>query len=372
MKVAIFTDTYYPQINGVVKTLTKFTEYLDDNGIDYKVIAPKFDGFYDEDKIIRIKSFKFILYPECRITVPYYQFICKQMDDFKPDIVHVMTEFCMGVCGMKYAKSRNIPVVSSYETNIPQYMEYYHLKAFENKSWQFFRWFHESCDKTYCPSETTQKLLESKGITNVEVWDRGIELDKFSPKFRDKNLRKSYGIDDKIVFLYVGRISREKNLKLFLKVANKLNEKYQDKIHFMIVGEGPSLGMLKRNAPSNMTFTGFLTGIKLSKVYASSDIFLFTSATETLGLVLLEAMASGLAVISSNEGGASENLIEGYNCIAPSEDEDSFYKAAEKLILDPELRKKLSDNALKINSAKEWSTSFNDLINDYRKFIMAE
>jgi glycosyltransferase involved in cell wall biosynthesis len=372
MKVAIFTDTYYPQINGVVKTLTKFTEYLDENGIDYKVIAPKFDGFYDEDKVIRIKSFKFILYPECRITVPYYQFICKQMDGFKPDIVHVMTEFCMGVCGMKYAKSRNIPVVSSYETNIPQYMEYYHLKAFENKSWQFFRWFHESCNKTYCPSETTQKLLESKGITNVEVWDRGVELDKFSPRFRDKNLRKSYGIDDKIVFLYVGRISREKNLKLFLKVANKLNEKYRNKIHFMIVGEGPSLGMLKRNAPSNMTFTGFLTGIKLSKVYASSDIFLFTSSTETLGLVLLEAMASGLAVISSNEGGASENLIEGYNCIAPSEDEESFYKAAEKLILDPELRKKLSDNALKINSAKEWSTSFNDLINDYRKFILTE
>lgn len=370
MKVAIFTDTYLPQVNGVVSTLLKLIEFFNKNNIEYRIIAPKVNNELEDEKTIRMKSFKFILYPDFRITVPNYLLICRELDNFNPDIIHVITEYSLGLCGLRYAKSRSIPIVSSFETNVPQYMEYYHLSLLKNKSWVFYRWFHRKCNKTYCPSQATKKLLLDKGINNVAVWDRGIELERFSPKYRDNNLRKALRIEEKVVFLYVGRVSPEKNLKLFLQVANELNIKYRDKVHFIIVGDGPSLNEIKKEAPSNMMFTGFLKGVELSKIYASSDVFMFTSTTETLGLVLLEAMASGLAVIACNEGGASDNLTDGYNCIACGENKNEFYNAAEKMILNPLLREKLSKNAAKFKVTKKWEVSFNKLVDSYKEMLV--
>ena len=370
MKIAIFTDTYSPQINGVVKSLNKLLEYLDENNIDYRVFAPRFDGTHSTAKVRRFLSYKIIFYPQCRFTVPNYFKICKELDDFKPDIIHVLTEFTVGLCGFRYAKTRNIPVVSSYETNIPQYMQYYHLKFLEERTWKFFKWFHSSSKKCYCPSKATLKLLKSKGLINVAVWDRGIEIEKFSPVMRDYDLRKKLNIDNKVVFIYVGRISPEKDLHLMINVAKKLNEKYEDKIHFLMVGDGPSLKELKNIAPNNMTFTGFLGGLELSKIYASADIFMFTSTTETLGLVILEAMASGLPVISCNSGGVTDNLVDGYNCISCREKvQDDFYNAAQTLILNNTLRAQLSENARNYAINKDWGNAFEKLVKDYEEII---
>lgn len=372
MKIAIFTDTFYPQVNGVAKTLEKFKEYMDKNGIEYRVFAPKFDKSASDDNVLRFKSFSLPFYPDCRLSIPNYFTICRELDSFKPDIIHVMTEFNMGLCGLRYAKTHKITVVSSYETNIPEYMQYYHLKFLENGAWRFFKWFHTKCNKSYCPSNATVDLLKNKGLTNVEVLARGIEVENFSPDFRDDSFRESHNIDDKIVFLYVGRISPEKDLKVLINVARKLNLEYADKVHFLMVGDGPSLNDLKGNAPGNMTFTGFLRGAELSKIYASADIFMFTSPTETLGLVLLEAMASGLSIISCNAGGVTDNLIDNYNCITCREkNEDDFYKAAKALVKDQKLRQKLSVNARNYAIGKNWDDSFDKLIKDYEEITTA-
>lgn len=372
MRIAIFTDASFSQISGVTRTLAKYMEYLDNNHIKYKILTPKGSKMDNttRNEIIKFKSLKFIFYPECRLAIPSYNVICKELDNFKPDIIHIITEFSVGLFGLKYAKSRNIPVVSSYETNIPKYLEYYHFKFLENKSWKFFKWFHNSCSKTYCPSYATMRLLKNRGISNVDIWGREVETAKFSPDFRDENFRKALNLNNKVVFLYVGRISPEKNLKMFLNVAERINQKYADKVHFLIVGDGPSMGSLKKKALFNMTFTGYLSGIDLSRAYASSDVFLFTSSTETLGLVLIEAMASGLAVVACNSGGASDNLINGYNCIACRENnENDFYSAAEKLILNTEYRLQLSKNAKKYASLNKPDNSFNKLLNDYKSII---
>jgi glycosyltransferase involved in cell wall biosynthesis len=276
----------------------------------------------------------------------------------------------MGLCGIKYAKTRNVPIVSSYETNICQYLEYYRLKFLEQPSWKYLKWFHGKCDRIFCPSQVSARLLTDHGFKNISIWERGIESESFSPEFRDISLRKSLGIDDKLVFTYVGRVSPEKDLSIFIKTAKMLNEKYKNRIHFLIVGDGPCLKDLKGVAPDNMTFTGFMSGIELSKIYASSDIFLFTSPTETLGFVILEAMASGLAIIACSSGGVSDNLIDGFNGLACREkNELDFFLASERLILDFDYRHALSKNARNYALDKSWNKTFDKLILDYNNII---
>lgn len=373
MRIAFFTDTFLPQINGVAKTLSKFVDYMERNDIEYKIFAPSFKEQEFYDNVIRSKSFKFVLYPQCRLSVPNYFAISKQLDDFNPDIVHVVTEFNMGLCGLKYARSRNLPLVSSYETNISQYLEYYNLKFLESPSWKYFKWFHNKCDINFCPSIATVDLLKEQGFGNPKLWERGIETDKFSPELKDPSFKKSINAEGKLVFLYVGRVSPEKDLEIFVNVAKRLNEKYYDKIHFVMIGDGPSLKDLKEMAPDNITFTGFLTGDSLTKAYASSDVFLFPSPTETLGFVILEAMSSGLAIISCNAGGISDNLMDGYNGIACREkQEDDYYNAAEKIINDDNLRTTLAANARNFALTKDWDRTFDGLVKDYEELLLAK
>ena len=370
MKVALFTDTFLPQINGVTKTLGKYVEYMEKNDIEYRVFAPV-DGEKEyNENIIRFFSFKFFLYPDCRVSLPNYFSIAKELDKFKPDIVHIVTPFNIGLCGLKYAKSHNVPLVSSYHTNIAQYLEYFHLKFLTNICWEFFRWFHRHCRKNYCPSQVTYKLLEQEGIKNLEIWGRGIDTNKFSPANRDIEYRKSLNIDDKLVFLYVGRISPEKDLNVFMETAKELNKKYMDKIHFLMIGNGPMYNEIKENKLPNMTLTGFLQGEELTKAYACADVFMFPSPTETYGNVILEAMASGLATIACFAGGIKENLIDEYNGLACNEkNKEDFYNACERMILDSDLRKKIAQNGRNYCLKRSWDSIFDNLFNSYKEVV---
>ena len=370
MKVAIFTDTFLPQINGVTKTLDRLLKFFEECNIDYRVFAPLDGNEIYNNKIIHFFSFRFFLYPECRVSLPNYISIIEKLNDFKPDLIHIITPFNIGLCGLSYAKSNHIPLVSSYHTNIPQYLEYFNLKLLENVSWNFFKWFHNQCDKNYCPSQTTLDLLKSKGIENLEIWGRGIDIEKFSPELRDHDYRKELHIQNKIVILYVGRMSPEKDLDEFMEVVEKLNGKYENKIHFLMVGDGPMLGQLKIDAPQNMTFTGFMHGKELSKLYASSDVFFFPSSTETYGNVILEAMASGLSVVACDAGGVSQNLKDGYNSLACGiRNVDEFYRALESVITNADLRKELGENGRQYTLQMGWREIFQKLTASYEQVI---
>jgi glycosyltransferase involved in cell wall biosynthesis len=370
MKVAIFTDTYAPEINGVALTTERLVKYFKDNDIEYMVLAPNVGEKCEDSNIIRCKSMKFILYPECRLSVPIYPYIVKAMGDFKPDIIHVMTPINIGLCGIKYAKEYNIPLVSHYHTNFGQYLNYYNFKLIEDLSWKYFRWFHGKCDRNYCPSQSSYELLENHGIGNFEVVNNGIDIDVFSPKYRDINFRERNGFDHKLAILYVGRFAAEKDMDVFIDTAKMLNEKYEDKIHFVMVGDGPMKKDIVKSDFKNVTFTGFLQGEELSKVYASSDIFLFPSSTETYGNVILEAMASGLPTVACKKGGIFENVIDGYNgFLCGEKDTEDFYKAVEKLILNEDLRKAFAKNGLRHAKGKSWDRIFDKLMESYEEVI---
>ncbi|WP_018249526.1 glycosyltransferase family 4 protein [Orenia marismortui] len=373
MRIAIFTDTFLPQVNGVTKTLAKLKEYLEKEGIDYLIFAPddpEADSLNFEKNIQRMLSFRFFLYPECRLSVPNYFKIKNKLNEYQPDLIHIVTPFNLGLCGLKYATSYDIPLISSYHTNFTHYLDYYNLHFLEKPIWTFFRWFHSHSTINLCPSQSSLEELSDNGIKNLEIWDRGINSKLYSPQYRDEDLRESYELGDRITLLYVGRLAPEKNLNLLMESMKIINQKYKDQVRLLITGDGPLLDKLKSEAPSNVIFTGYLKGHNLSKIYASADIFAFPSITETYGNVILEAMASGLAVVSFLEGGVRENLEDGYNGLACVEvTPESFAINLEKVIINKKLREELADNAYNYAINKSWDKVFERLINNYQEVI---
>ena len=370
MKIAIFSDTYLPEVNGVAKTIGRLCSYLEKNNIEYRIFVPRYKGTKNEETVIRLPALNLPAYPESKISLPDYPHISKELDSFRPELIHVTTPFSIGLCGLKYAKSRKIPLVSSYHTNYSQYLGYFKLKFLEEASWNYLKWFHSQCQKNYCPSRNTMNMLKIRGIQNLEIWSRGINTKAFSPAFRNDILRKNLGIADKLVFLYAGRISPEKDIDILPEVIRRLSLKYSDHIHFLFAGDGPYLGTMKELSLPNTTFLGFVQGQELSRLYASSDIFIFPSSTETFGNVILEAMASGLPVIGCNDGGVSDNLFGGFNgMVCKLRNEDDFYNACVKLAEDREYARRLSRNALMHTLDMSWDKIFEKLINSYAQII---
>lgn len=368
MKIAIFTDTFLPAINGVTKTLGKMKEYMDKKGIEYRFYVPGKEKNMTGNTI-ELKCFKFFLYPECKIAIPRYKIVEKSLNEFKPDIIHIVTPFSVGLMGLKYAKDNNIPIVSSYHTDFPKYLKYYSLEFMENTIWHFFRWFHSHSYINFCPSEDTKNDMEKHGIKDIELWGRGIDTDHFNPNKKDEAIRKKYCKNDERLLLYVGRISPEKELDVLMDMAKKLNEK-NVKYQLVIVGDGPTKKELESRGIANVHFVGYKSGAELQAYYASADVFTFPSSSETYGNVILEAMASGLPVICPNEGGIKENLINAYNGLAFKKgNSNSMAEKIMALIEDNQLRQNIKENAINYTQTKSWDSIYNDLFNKYRMVI---
>jgi glycosyltransferase involved in cell wall biosynthesis len=373
MKIALFSDTFSPEINGVTKNLDKLVNYFANKGIEYLIFAPEYKNKtknIHEKNIIRMKSYDFLLYPDLKFAVPNYLKVKKVLKDEKIDLVHLVTPFNIGLTGLYYAKQNNIPIAASYHTNFDQYLDYYNINFLEKAAWSYLRWFHGNADLNLCPSKITLEELKRREFSNLGVWGRGIDTKLFSPEHKSKNFIEKNNLEGKIKLLYVGRAAKEKNIYLLLKSLNTLNEKYEGLLKLIITGDGPELEKLKKAAPENVLFTGFKSGIELSQIYASSDIFVFSSLTETYGNVIIEAMASGLPVAAVNSGGVKENLINNYNGLACKEDNPAeFSRILEKLILNNNLRNTLGYNARQYSLEKTWDNVFKKLIKNYMNIL---
>ncbi len=373
MKIAIFTDTFSPQINGVTKNLDRLLNYFSAKGIEYLVFAPETEPRIEnihEKNVVRMKSLNFFLYPEHKFALPNYLEIKKKLNQFNADIFHLITPFNIGLTGLYAARQNNSPIVASYHTNFDQYLDYYNINFFKKAAWKYLRWFHDQALRNYCPSEETKKELAKKDFINLDIWSRGINPELFSPKHKDQNFIIENGLQDKISILYVGRIAAEKNLPLLINSLKVLNKKYKEKIELIITGDGPELKKVKEDAPENVIFTGFKKGPELSKIYASADIFAFPSVTETYGNVVIEAMASELPVLAVMAGGVKENLINNYNGLAcQNNDVEEFSSKLEKLIINDNLRKSLGHNARQYALEQSWDHVFAKLHNSYQKVI---
>ncbi|MBM6646758.1 MULTISPECIES: glycosyltransferase family 1 protein [unclassified Bacillus (in: firmicutes)] len=373
MRVAIFTDTFTPQVNGVAKTLERLTKYFQKENIAYSVFAPQHTA---EDNFVanvnKMRSIPLtILYPECRFAFPTPR-IKRELLAFKPDIIHIATPFNMGLCGLYYAKKLNIPVVGSYHTDFDAYLHYYKIEFLSSMLWNYLKWFHSHMQKNFVPSPETLHQLKKKGFQQLYIWGRGVDCTLFHPTYNKDLFRKKYNITAKYILSYVGRLAPEKDIDTLQTLIQTTN-KERDDIHWLIAGDGPLAKGLHENVPkTNVTFTGYLQGTNLAEVYASSDLMVFPSTTETFGNVVLESLACGTPVIGANSGGV-KNIIKdektGFLC--EPKNEDSFLSSIYELLNNEEMRKQMSQDAHSYAATKSWDEISSDLLMHYDDVIQS-
>ncbi|MGI8315441.1 glycosyltransferase family 4 protein [Halobacillus mangrovi] len=371
MKVAIFTDTYIPQVNGVSQTLKRLVSYLEREKIEYRLFAPQTkDNAFHSELVYRFNSVPLFVYPECRLALPNMSVIRRNIEHFKPDLIHIATPFNIGLAGLYLGKKLNIPIVGSYHTHFDRYLQYYKLPLVSKLLWRYLHWFHHSFRTTFVPSDDARKELIRHGFSNVKIWSRGVDCDSFHPYFQEGWLKQKYSIKVPYILTYVGRLAPEKDLNTLIKIAKELPDDVSKKVHWLIVGDGPLRKSLEKDAPTNMTFTGYQKGRMLTQIYSSSSLFIFPSTTETFGNVVLESMACGTPVIASEAGGVQEIVENGKTGLlcTPCQVEE-FIHSISKLLNDEKLLTKMSKSARTYALSRSWESIFSQLLIDYEEVL---
>jgi glycosyltransferase involved in cell wall biosynthesis len=362
-----------PEVNGVTNTLSGLRGYLDRNNIQYAFFVPDYGGGPGREHDTRVHRFRGIktsLSPESCLAFPQYRKIFDLCDEFRPDLVHIVTELGIGYKGLKYARSRNLPLVMSYHTDYCKYLRFFHLDFFRPLVEKYLAWFYCSAHRILAPSRHTLEQLFQKQYRNLGLWSRGIDSGNFNPRFRSRKWRRQLGIGDKFVFLYVGRLSPEKGLDILLYAAAEIERRFPGEAAFVFTGGGPYGELItRRNLPGTI-LTGFKTGRELSEIYASCDCFAFPSGTETFGNAPLEAMASGLPVAGIDSGGVTEFLSHGWNALlCPCGDRDAFTANLVTIMKNGDLRRSLAKNGRKLARTRTWDVIFEDLLGIYTALV---
>ena len=349
MKIAFFTETFLPKVDGIVTRLTKTIESLTKTGDEVIIFCP--EGCPEEfmgAKVIGVPAMPLPLYPELKLGLPGAA-VSDALDSFKPDLIHVVNPAVLGLGGIWLAKTNGIPLVASYHTHLPKYLEHYGMGMLEPLLWELLKAAHNQALLNLCTSTAMVKELSEKGIQNTALWQRGVDTDTFRPDLRKNTMRKKLlgkFSDEGALLIYVGRLSAEKQIERIKPVLDAL-----PKARLALVGDGPYRNQLEKIFDgSPTTFVGYLAGEELASAYASGDAFLFPSSTETLGLVLLEAMAAGCPVVGANKGGIPDIITDGINGCLYDPDGDnngteSLILATEKLLGDKSERKEMRNAA---------------------------
>jgi glycosyltransferase involved in cell wall biosynthesis len=348
MRIALVSDTYTPQVNGVTTVVARIARVLRDFGHAVVVVAPRYprDGISGGADELRIPSAAFPPYPAIRLSAPQFRTVARYLDAFEPQVVHVATEGLLGLTGRRYAMQRRIPLVTSYHTNFPQYARHYGAGIAEPLVWRWLRWFHRPAVLTQTPGEAVRDELLKRGIGHPIVWGRGVDTQHFNPVRRSAGWRRWLaGGDDTAVILHVGRLAAEKNIDVLAESWAAARERSGQRATFVLAGEGPEARRLLGALPW-VRQLGFLDRDRLAEVYASSDICVLPSQTETCGLVALEAMASGLAVVAADAGGFRESITQGKSgMLVPPNDVTGFAAEILSLVINPYRRREIATGA---------------------------
>lgn len=371
VRLALVTDTFAPQLNGVTRTLERLVATARERGAAVEVFTTSDPAAIGTAGVQRAPSIPFWGYPQLRLAAPGARRLARALERWRASLVHVATPFGMGLAGRRAALSSGIPLVSSYHTHFTAYARFYGLGALNGAGWRFLRWFHNGTRRTYCPTATVARELEGRGFLNTAVWGRGVDTAAFSPRWRDSEGRRALGLgDNELVVAYVGRVAREKGLDDLLG-AMRLLRQLPDAppCRLLVVGDGPDLDGCRIRAGGDAVFTGRRTGEHLSRLYASADLFVFPSTTDTFGNVMLEAMASALPVIAADTPVSRELLGSGTaSFYAPGESRDLASHIA-RWGRDPALRRAAGLAGVTTASARSWSRVFDTLFADYQRIL---
>lgn len=365
MKIAIYTGVYIKNQDGATKTLYELTDSLlkknNEVGIwAFSVSPQKREGL----SLHKVRAIPLHFYPEYQIALPFPR-IKKELNSFKPDVIHIAAPDLVGIFLIKYAEKKNIPLVMSYHTDFPSYLESYKIDFLRKTVWKYFKWFYNKAKVVFVPTEEVAQDLAGKGIKNTKIWSRGIYRKIFKPKFRSRTMRIQWSAQGKKVILYSGRFVWYKDLKTFIEVYQMFKKGGPKNVVFVLLGSGPIEKELKMSMPDAI-FPGYLYGKDLSKAYASADIFFFPSTTESFGNVVQEALSSGIPAVVSDIGGCKEIINNsGGGLIARAKNTDSFYHCCNRLVSEKRLYRKLRRNGLKYSKKRNWEKINDIVISEY-------
>ena len=376
LKVAHFTDTFH-ETNGVARTLAQQSCQAARQGQDLTILTCSLSTSHEAQTV---RSFEPVAvydlpeYPEQKLAVPPFLRMLTHVYEGGYNYLHSATPGPLGLAALAIARILHLPISATYHTAIPQYAA--HLTGdphMEELTWRYTFWYYDQMDRVYVPSRHTAAELEARGLKpeKIRLYPRGVDLERFNPVHRSYSFAQGYGLQNKDLILYVGRVSREKNLHLLTQAFRALSPHYPQ-AQLVVVGDGPYLPQMRQElAGCPVTFTGYLRGPELAQCYASSDIFVFPSATDTFGNVVLEAQASGLPVVVSDLGGPHENVRQGHTgLVVPAGRAGELRQAMQALLDDPARRRVMGRQARTHMESRSFAQAFRQHWELYRQDLV--
>jgi glycosyltransferase involved in cell wall biosynthesis len=371
LRIAFFTETFLPATDGVVTRLRYTLEELARVGDDMLVVAPRYpDGgpdSYAGAPIYRVPGVPFPPYPRIKLSSAHPG-VGRALRRFRPDLVHAVNPFILGPSGIFYARRLKVPLVASYHTNVATYARYYKLNFLSDVARWWTRQLHNRAEVNLCTSEAAMDYLLKEGIKRVRLWPQGVDARRFHPGKASDGWRErlSGGHPSDRLLLYVGRLAPEKGIERLKAILREVPG-----TRLAIVGDGPARGDLEREFAGTATvFTGVLQGEDLAAAYASADAFLFPSTTDTLGLAMIEALASGLPVVAARSGASREILDEEENGLLYEADSaPSLVAAVRRLFSDEGFRGTLGRAARASAEERDWDSSTRALRGYYEQAL---
>ena len=371
LRLALFSDTYAPQVNGVARTLERLAREVRARGGEVRIFTASDPAALPDPHVVRLPSVAFWAYKELRLAPPISPRALREVRAWRPTLIHAATPFGIGLSGRAAARQLGIPFVSSYHTHFSAYVRFYNLGALETISWGFLRWFHNGGVRTFVPSLAIAAELEAKGFSTLRVWPRGVDTARFNPSFRSPGVRARAGApsDDVVVAAYVGRLAPEKGIDVAIEAMRIAMQRMPGRLVFALAGDGPYEAHCRAVAPPGSHFAGRLMGDDLSRFYASADLFLFPSTTDTFGNVLLEAMASGLPVVGADVATTPELVASDRGALFAPGDPEAMAARIVELAGDTLRRRAMAARAAAFAESCSWARVWDGLIGDYLELL---
>jgi len=374
LRVALFTGSYTFIQDGVALTLNRLTAFLLSRGVEVLIFTPlsRRPAFAYVGEVVNTPSMPMPLRPEYRLALRLSAKGRRRLEAFAPDLIHVATPDFPGHAARRAGLRMGAPVVGSYHTRYETYLKHYGFQWLEGPITRMIANFYAGCREVYVPSRSMAEVIAAKGAgDNIHLWTRGVDTDLFNPAKRDEAWRRAQGFEPSdVVITFVGRLVREKRLSTFVDALQGL-ARAGVAHRVLIVGDGPELGALRKALPGAV-FTGFLTGEALARAYASAEIFVFPSDSETFGNVTLEAMASGLPTLCADATGSRSLVDPGVTgFLADPADGPAFQRHIAELIADPKRRAAMGAAARARSLTFSWEETMAGLLARYEALVGA-
>lgn len=371
LRIAFFTETFLPRVDGTVTRLCQTVRQLRQMGHAVLIVAPEGGiGDYEGAAIHGVPGFPFPLYPEVKLSIPRPA-VGKALAAFRPDLIQTLHPVLLGVSGFYYSSVYRVPLVVSYHCQLHRYVHYYGLGRLEGLVWWAIKAAYNRADLTLATSRIMQDELQQHGVRRVELWRRGVDTEVFHPRRASQEMRTrlTQGHPEEKLLLYVGRLSAEKEIEQCRAVLAG-----RPGLRLALVGDGPHRRKLEQHFAGTATyFAGYLKGEELAAAYASADVFFLPSPTETLGLVLLEAMAAGCPVVAAGTGGVLDVVQDGVTGHLYDPRDRSGPLSAVRRLLDDSAHREVMRRQARLDAEQwSWAAATRQLVGFYRAVIERE